>query len=242
METAEARSVFLGVPPRSRRRGEEAADIVESMETAQDDFHHAGAHRDRAPAPAVRACARRRQAGKLAVVGAEVSLDRSRAGQVARARHWSGNAVDHGLELPSARGQGNTRRRARHPRGAAGATCRFIVIEVSDDGAGGLEQIREAALRGRWCPRKSWEHVHPAAHQLFSARLLHQDRGDGVLRARVGLEVVRNQIPGAPGAWRCRALPVRAPIRPHAAPDLGSLTGAGGPCCRETPARLPMGP
>jgi len=56
-----------------------------------------------------------------------------------------------------------------------------------------------------------------------SARLLHQDRGDGVLRARRGPGRRAQPDPGAPGAGGGpeRGGPER-PFRPHAAADLGS--------------------
>src|SRR6267142_1448210 len=155
VETAEARAVLLGVRRALGADGEEAADIVASMEdglktistmpvrTAIEPLHRAV--RDICKATGKRA--------KLAVVGAEVSLDRRVLEQLRGPLvHLIRNAVDHGLELPEVRDA-----RGKHPEGALAIRVEqqgnMLFIEVSDDGAGlDLEQIREAALRRALVP------------------------------------------------------------------------------------------
>jgi chemotaxis protein histidine kinase CheA len=212
METAEARSVLLGVRRALGADGEEAADIVASMEdglktistmpvrTAIEPLHRAV--RDICKATGKRA--------KLAVVGAEVSLDRRVLEQLRGPLvHLVRNAVDHGLELPEVR-----EARGKHPDGALAIRVEqqgnMLFIEVSDDGAGlDLEQIREAALRRALVPPEELASMSTQQlHQLifrpgFSTRIEATEfSGRGV-----GLDVVRNQIQALQGQVEVQSVP-----------------------------------
>jgi len=212
METAEARSVLLGVRRALGADGEEAADIVASMEdglktistmpvrTAIEPLHRAV--RDICKATGKRA--------KLAVVGAEVSLDRRVLEQLRGPLvHLVRNAVDHGLELPEVR-----EARGKHPDGALAIRVEqqgnMLFIEVSDDGAGlDLEQIREAALRRALVPPEELANMSTQQlHQLifrpgFSTKIEATEfSGRGV-----GLDVVRNQIQALQGQVEVQSVP-----------------------------------
>jgi len=211
-ETAEARSVLLGVRRALGADGEEAADIVASMEdglktistmpvrTAIEPLHRAV--RDICKATGKRA--------KLQVVGAEVSLDRRVLEQLRGPLvHLVRNAVDHGLELPEVR-----EARGKHPEGALAIRVEqqgnMLFIEVSDDGAGlDLEQIREAALRRALVPPEELASMSTQQlHQLifrpgFSTRAEATEySGRGV-----GLDVVRNQIQALQGQVEVQSVP-----------------------------------
>ena len=211
-ETAEARSVLLGVRRALGADGEEAADIVASMEdglktistmpvrTAIEPLHRAV--RDICKATGKRA--------KLQVVGAEVSLDRRVLEQLRGPLvHLVRNAVDHGLELPEVR-----EARGKHPEGALAIRVEqqgnMLFIEVSDDGAGlDLEQIREAALRRALVPPEELASMSTQQlHQLifrpgFSTKMEATEySGRGV-----GLDVVRNQIQALQGQVEVQSVP-----------------------------------
>ena len=211
-ETAEARSVLLGVRRALGADGEEAADIVASMEdglktistmpvrTAIEPLHRAV--RDICKATGKRA--------KLAVVGAEVSLDRRVLEQLRGPLvHLVRNAVDHGLELPEVR-----EARGKHPEGALAIRVEqqgnMLFIEVSDDGAGlDLEQIREAALRRALVPPEELANMSTQQlHQLiFRPGFSTKAEATEYSGRGVGLDVVRNQIQALQGQVEVQSVP-----------------------------------
>jgi len=211
-ETAEARSVLLGVRRALGADGEEAADIVASMEdglktistmpvrTAIEPLHRAV--RDICKATGKRA--------RLAVVGAEVSLDRRVLEQLRGPLvHLVRNAVDHGLELPEVR-----EARGKHPEGALAIRVEqqgnMLFIEVSDDGAGlDLEQIREAALRRALVPPEELANMSTQQlHQLiFRPGFSTKAEATEYSGRGVGLDVVRNQIQALQGQVEVQSVP-----------------------------------
>ncbi|TMB09736.1 MAG: hybrid sensor histidine kinase/response regulator, partial [Deltaproteobacteria bacterium] len=203
-ETAEARAVLLGVRRSLGADGEEAADIVSSMEEGLKTISTTPVRTVLDPLRrAVRdLCKATGKQAKLSVVGAEVSLDRRVIEQLRGPLiHLVRNAVDHGLEMPEVR-----EARGKNPEGAL--TIRIeqqgnmLFIEVGDDGAGlDLEQIREAALRRALvAPDELASMSTQQLHQLifrpgFSTRMEATEfSGRGV-----GLDVVRNQIQALQG-------------------------------------------
>jgi len=211
-ETAEARSVLLGIRRALGADGEEAGDIVASMEdglktistmpvrTVIEPLHRAV--RDICKATGKRA--------KLAVVGAEVSLDRRVLEQLrAPLVHLVRNAVDHGLELPDVR-----EARGKHPEGALAIRVEqqgnMLFIEVSDDGAGlDLEQIREAALRRALVPPEELANLSTQQlHQLiFRPGFSTKAEATEYSGRGVGLDVVRNQIQALQGHVEVQSVP-----------------------------------
>ncbi|TMA14818.1 MAG: response regulator [Deltaproteobacteria bacterium] len=203
-ETAEARAVLLGVRRSLGADGEEAADIVSSMEEGLKTISTTPVRTVLDPLRrAVRdLCKATGKQAKLSVVGAEVSLDRRAIEQLRGPLiHLVRNAVDHGLEMPEVR-----EARGKNPEGAL--TIRIeqqgnmLFIDVGDDGAGlDLEQIREAALRRALvAPEELASMSTQQLHQLifrpgFSTRMEATEfSGRGV-----GLDVVRNQIQALQG-------------------------------------------
>ena len=203
-ETAEARALLLGVRRSLGADGEEAADIVVSMEEGLKAISTMPVRTVLDPLRrAVRdLCKATGKQAKLAVVGAEVSLDRRVIEQLRGPLiHLVRNAVDHGLEMPEVREASG-----KHPEGALTIRVEqqgnMLFIEVGDDGAGlDLEQIREAALRRALvAPEELANMSTQQLHQLifrpgFSTRTEATEfSGRGV-----GLDVVRNQIQALQG-------------------------------------------
>ncbi|OLD46715.1 MAG: hybrid sensor histidine kinase/response regulator, partial [Chloroflexi bacterium 13_1_40CM_2_68_14] len=203
-ETAEARALLLGVRRSLGADGEEAADIVASMEEGLKAISTVPVRTVLDPLRrAVRdLCKATGKQARLAVVGAEVSLDRRVIEQLRGPLiHLVRNAVDHGLEMPDVR-----EARGKHPEGALTIRVEqqgnMLFIEVGDDGAGlDLEQIREAALRRALvAPEELANMSIQQLHQLifrpgFSTRTEATEfSGRGV-----GLDVVRNQIQALQG-------------------------------------------
>src|SRR3989475_12232574 len=211
-ETAEARALLPGVRRSLGADGEEAADIVASMEEGLKAISTVPVRTVLDPLRrAVRdLCKATGKQARLAVVGAEVSLDRRVLEQLRGPLvHLVRNAVDHGLELPEVR-----EARGKHPEGALAIRVEqqgnMLFIEVSDDGAGlDLEQIREAALRRALVPPEELATMSTQQlHQLifrpgFSTKLEATEySGRGV-----GLDVVRNQIQALQGQVEVQSVP-----------------------------------
>jgi chemotaxis protein histidine kinase CheA len=211
-ETAEARSQLMGVRRALGSDGEEAADIVASMEdglkaistmpvrTVIEPLHRAVRDLCKANGKQVR----------LSVVGAEVSLDRRVLEQLrAPLVHLVRNAVDHGLEMPDLR-----EARGKHREGALTIRVEqqgnMLFIEVADDGAGlDVPRIRDAALRRGLVPAEELANMNAAqVHQIifrpgFSTRAeITELSGRGV-----GLDVVRNQIQALQGHVEVQSVP-----------------------------------
>ena len=203
-ETAEARAVLLGVRRALGGDGEEAADIVASMEDGLKAISTMPVRTVIDPLRrAVRdLCKATGKQAKLSVVGAEVSLDRRVLEQLRGPLvHLVRNAVDHGLEMPDVR-----EARGKHPEGALTIRVEqqgnMLFIEVADDGAGlDLEQIREAALRRALVPPQELANLSTQQlHQLvFRPGFSTKTEATEYSGRGVGLDVVRNQIQALQG-------------------------------------------
>ena len=203
-ETAEARAVLLGVRRALGGDGEEAADIVASMEDGLKAISTMPVRTVIDPLRrAVRdLCKATGKQAKLSVVGAEVSLDRRALEQLRGPLvHLVRNAVDHGLEMPDVR-----EARGKHPEGALTIRVEqqgnMLFIEVADDGAGlDLEQIREAALRRALVPPQELANLSTQQlHQLvFRPGFSTKTEATEYSGRGVGLDVVRNQIQALQG-------------------------------------------
>jgi len=211
-ETAEARALLLGARRSLISDGEEASDIVVSMEDGLKAISTMPVRTAIEPLRrAVRdLCKATGKQARLSVVGAEVSLDRRVLEQLRGPLiHLVRNAVDHGLEMPEVR-----EARGKHREGALAIRVEqqgnMLFIEVSDDGAGlDLEQIREAALRRALVPPEELATMSTQQlHQLifrpgFSTKLEATEySGRGV-----GLDVVRNQIQALQGQVEVQSVP-----------------------------------
>jgi chemotaxis protein histidine kinase CheA len=211
-ETSEARALLLSSRRSLTADGDEAADIVASMEDGLKAISTMPVRTVLEPLRrAVRDLTQRQ--GKrvnLSVVGAEVSLDR-RVLEALRAPlvHLVRNAVDHGLELPALRES-----RGKHGEGAliirVEQQGNMLFIEVADDGNGlDVQRIKEAALRRGIASEAELASMGIAQiHQLifrpgFSTRTEISDiSGRGV-----GLDVVRNEIQGLQGHVEVQSTP-----------------------------------
>src|ERR1700737_2409913 len=198
-ETAETRALLMGVSRALAADGEEAADIVNSMEDGLKAITTAPVRTILEPLRrAVRdLCKQIGKEAQLSVVGAEVSLDR-RVLEALRGPlvHLVRNAVDHGLEAPEVR-----EKRGKHREGALVVRVEqqgnMLFVEVADDGAGlDLARIREvAAQRGLATPEEIATMPVPQLSQLifrpgFSTKVeVSEVSGRGV-----GLDVVQRQI------------------------------------------------
>ena len=211
-DTAEARAMLLGARRSLIADGDEAADIVASMEDGLKAISTMPVRTVLEPLRrAVRDLTRLQgKQVKLSVVGAEVSLDR-RVLESLRAPlvHLVRNAVDHGLESPEVR-EG----RGKHAEGAliirVEQQGNMLFIEVADDGNGlDVQRIKEAALRRGLANEGELAAMGVGQiHQLifrpgFSTRTEVSDiSGRGV-----GLDVVRNQIQGLQGHVEVQSTP-----------------------------------
>ncbi len=204
VETADARAVLLGVRRSLGADGEEAADIVVSMEEGLKAISTMPVRTVIEPLRrAIRdLCKATGKEAKLSVAGAEVSLDRRVLEQLRGPLvHLVRNAVDHGLEMPDVREAAG-----KHREGSLTIRVEqqgnMLFVEVADDGAGlDVEQIREATLRRALVPAEELANLSVTQlHQLifrpgFSTRTEATEySGRGV-----GLDVVRNQIQALQG-------------------------------------------
>ena len=198
-ETAEARALLMGTSRALNADGEEAADLVASLEEGLKAITTVPVRTVLEPLRrAVRdLCKASGKEARLEVVGAEVSLDRRvlealRGPLVQLVR----NAVDHGLEVPGVRES-----RGKHRAGAL--TIRIeqqgnlLFLEVSDDGQGlDLDQIREAAVRGGLVQAEEARALLPQQlmQLIFRPGFTTRERVSGVSGRGIGLDVVRAQV------------------------------------------------
>ncbi len=211
-ETAEARGGLLGAHTALSADGEEAADIVASMEDGLKAISTMPVRNVIEPLRrAVRdLCKGTGKQAKLSVVGAEVSLDRRVLEQLRGPLvHLVRNAVDHGLEMPEVREE-----RGKHREGHLTIRVEqqgnMLFIEVSDDGAGlDLEQIREAALRRALVPAEELASLSAQQlHQLiFRPGFSTKEEATEYSGRGVGLDVVRNQIQALQGHVEVQSVP-----------------------------------
>ena len=198
-ETAEARALLMGTSRALNADGEEAADLVASLEDGLKAITTIPVRTVLEPLRrAVRdLCKASGKEARLEVVGAEVSLDRrvleSLRGPLVQLVR---NAVDHGLEVPEVRES-----RGKHRVGAL--TIRIeqqgnlLFLEVSDDGQGlDLEQIREAAVRAGLAKPEEARGMLPQqlAQFIFRSGFTTRERVSDVSGRGIGLDVVRAQV------------------------------------------------
>jgi chemotaxis protein histidine kinase CheA len=203
-QTAESRALLMGVHRALSSDGDEAGDIVSSME---DQLKTICTLPVRTVLEPLRRSVRDmcKQSGKLAklsVVGGEMSLDRRvleglRGPLVALVR----NAVDHGLEMPGAREE-----RGKHREGSIVVRVdqqgNMLFIEVSDDGNGlDLGSIKQTARDLSLATPAELDAMTPAQlHQLIFRNGFSTRRTVTEISGRgVGMDVVRTQIQGLQG-------------------------------------------
>jgi two-component system, chemotaxis family, sensor kinase CheA len=198
-ETAEARALLMGVSRALGADGEEAADIVTSMEEGLKSITTVPVRTVLEPLRrAVRdLCKQTGKQVRLSVVGAEVSLDRrvleSLRGPLV---HLVRNAVDHGMELPEVR-----EKRGKHREGALVIRVEqqgnMLFIEVSDDGAGlDLARVREVAVQRGLAQPDEIAAMQPAqlSQLIFRPGFSTRTAVTEVSGRGVGLDVVQRQI------------------------------------------------
>jgi two-component system, chemotaxis family, sensor kinase CheA len=211
-ETAESRALLMGAQRALSVDGEEAGDIVASMEeqlktictlplrTVLDPLRRSV--RD--------LCKESGKLARLSVVGGEMSLDRRvlealRAPLIALVR----NAVDHGLELPAVREE-----RGKHREGIVTVRAEqqgnMLFIEVSDDGSGlDLAAIKQAARDLSIAAAAELDAMTPAQlHQLIFRNGFSTRRTATEVSGRgVGMDVVRSQIQALQGHIEVESTP-----------------------------------
>jgi two-component system chemotaxis sensor kinase CheA len=211
-QTAEVRGQLAGVQRALASDGEEAADIVASMEEGLKGITTLPMRTILEPLRrTVRdVCKSTGKLARLSVVGGEVSLDR-RILETLRSPlvHLVRNAVDHGVESPEVR-----EARGKHREGALVIRVEqqgnMLFVEVSDDG-GGLDngRIKQVAIERNIVPTAEAEAMLPAQlHQLifrngFSTRgTVTEVSGRGV-----GMDIVRNEVQALQGQIEVQSTP-----------------------------------
>jgi two-component system chemotaxis sensor kinase CheA len=204
LQAADTRAALLGIRRSLGTDGEEAADIVASMEDGLKAISTMPVRTVLEPLRrAVRdLCKSTGKQARLSVVGAEVSLDRRVLEQLRGPLvHLVRNAVDHGLEMPDVR-----EARGKHREGALVIRIEqqgnMLFIEVADDGAGlDVERIREVAARKNLAPLSELSAMTTAQiHQIvFRPGFSTRDEVSEVSGRGVGLDIVRNQIQAVEG-------------------------------------------
>src|SRR5438552_5044552 len=211
-QTAEVRALLMGVQRALHADGEEAGDIVASME---DELKAICTLPVRTVLEPLRRSVRDlcKQSGKqarLSIVGGEVSLDR-RVLETLRAPlvHLVRNAVDHGLEVPDVR-----EARGKHREGIVVVRVEqqgnMLFIEVSDDGNGlDLALIKQAARELSIVPGVELDAMAPAQlHQLIFRNGFSTRRTVTAVSGRgVGMDVVRSQIQALQGHIEVHSTP-----------------------------------
>jgi chemotaxis protein histidine kinase CheA len=211
-QTAEVRALLMGVQRALSADGEEAGDIVASME---DELKAICTLPVRTVLDPLRRSVRDlcKQSGKLArlsIVGGEVSLDRrvleSLRGPLV---HLVRNAVDHGLELPDVREE-----RGKHREGIIVVRVEqqgnMLFIEVSDDGNGlDLSLIKQAARDLSIVAGAELDAMTPAQlHQLIFRNGFSTRRAVTEVSGRgLGMDVVRSQIQALQGHIEVHSTP-----------------------------------
>ena len=198
-ETAEARALLAGTSRALAADGEEAADLVASLEEGLKQITTLPMRTALEPLRrAVRdLCKATGKEARLEVVGAEVSLDRRvlealRGPLVQLVR----NAVDHGLERPDER-----EARGKHREGALTIRVEqqgnLLFLEFADDGRGlDAEKIREAAVRlSMLTPEEARVALPQQLWQLlFRPGFTTREEVSAVSGRGVGLDLVRAQL------------------------------------------------
>jgi len=213
-ETAEARALLMGVSRAVGADGEEASDIIASMEEGLKAISTLPVRTVLEPLRrSLRdLCKRSGKEAQLSVSGAELSLDRRvlEALQGALA-HLLRNAIDHGIETPEERAA-----RGKQREGALSVRVEqqgnTIFLEMSDDGRGlDAEQIREVALRKAIAPAEELSAMGTGQlHQLiFRPGFTTRDEVSEISGRGVGLDAVRNQVQALQGNVEVQSEPGR---------------------------------
>jgi chemotaxis protein histidine kinase CheA len=211
-EAAETRALLMGVSRAVALDGEEASDIIASMEEGLKAI-------STLPVSTVLEPLRRslrdlcKHAGKeahLSVIGDGLSLDRrvleALQGPLA---HLLRNAVDHGIEPPAER-EGRHKPREGALMIKAEQQGNTVFIELTDDGRGlDTEKIREAALRKAIAPAEELSAMGTAQlHQLiFRPGFSTREEATELSGRGVGLDAVRNQVQALQGSVEVQSEP-----------------------------------
>jgi chemotaxis protein histidine kinase CheA len=211
-ETAESRALLVGVSRAIGADGEEATDIIASMEEGLKAISTLPVRTVLEPLRrSIRdLCKHSGKEAELSVTGGELSIDRrvleSLQGPLA---HLVRNAIDHGIEKPA------EREALGKPR--AGALLvrveqqgNNVVLELSDDGAGlDAEKIREVALRKSIAPAEELSAMGtPQIHQLiFRPGFTTREEASEISGRGVGLDAVRNQVQALQGSVEVQSTP-----------------------------------
>jgi chemotaxis protein histidine kinase CheA len=208
---ADARAALINLRRALGADGEEAADIVSSMEDGLKAISTMPVRTVIEPLRrAVRdLCKSTGKLARLSVVGAEVSLDR-RVLEHLRGPlvHLVRNAVDHGLEMPQVR-----ERAGKHREGALTIRVEqhgnMLFIEVADDGAGlDAARIREVAAYRGVAPEELAAMTTAQVHQLiFRSGFTTRTDVTDVSGRGVGLDVVRDQVQALHGQVEVQSTP-----------------------------------
>jgi chemotaxis protein histidine kinase CheA len=211
-QTAEVRGQLAGVQRALATDGEEAADIVASMEEGLKGITTLPMRTILEPLRrTVRdVCKTTGKLARLSVVGGELSLDR-RILETLRGPlvHLVRNAVDHGIESPEVR-----EARGKHREGALVIRVEqqgnMLFVEVADDG-GGLDngRIRQVAIERNIVPTAEAEAMLPAQlHQLiFRNGFSTSGTVTEVSGRGVGMDVVRNEVQALQGHIEVQSTP-----------------------------------
>lgn len=211
-QTAEARGLVGSVVRALGEDGDEAADVVSSLEEGLKSISTLPLRTVLDPLQrTVRDLSRRSgKEARLSVVGGEVSLDRRLLDSIkAPLVHLIRNAVDHGIEAPEGR-----RGRGKHREGAIVIRVEqrgnLVFIEVEDDGNGLDEaRIRDEAIRRGMQPLVELQALTTSeVHQLIFHPGFSTKREVTATSGRgVGLDVVRSQVAALNGTLEVHSRP-----------------------------------
>jgi two-component system, chemotaxis family, sensor kinase CheA len=211
-QTAEVRAQLAGVQRAISADGEEAGDIVASMEDGLKSITTLPVRTVLDPMRrAVRdLCRQTGKEARLSVVGGELSLDRrvleSLRGPLTQLVR---NAVDHGVEVPAER-----ERRGKHTEGAIVVRVEqqgnMLFVEVADDGGGlDTQAIKAAALERDIGTAAELEGMSAAQlHQMiFRSGFSTRSTVSEVSGRGVGMDVVRNEVQALQGHVEVQSTP-----------------------------------
>ena len=211
-ETAEARSQLITSSRALGADSEEAADVLASLEEGLKSITTLPIRTVLEPLRrAVRdLCRAQGKEARLAVVGAEVSLDRRvLEGLRAPLLHLVRNAVDHGLELPAAREAAG-----KHREGAITVRVEqqgnMLFLEIADDGRGlDVTAIRAAALQRGIATEAELAQLNDAQLQqlIFRPNLTTRTEVTQLSGRGVGLDVARTQLLALRGQIEAQSVP-----------------------------------
>jgi chemotaxis protein histidine kinase CheA len=211
-QTSDARAVLVSARRALTSDAEEAADVVASME---DGLKSISTMPLRTVVDPLRRtvrdlCKSTGKEARLAVVGAEISLDR-RALEELRGPlvHLVRNAIDHGLELPAVR-----EARGKHREGVLTIRVEqqgnMLFLEVSDDGAGiDLQRVREVAVKRGIATAEELSAMTQAQLQqlVFRPGFSTREEVSDVSGRGVGLDVVVAQLQALRGKVEVQSTP-----------------------------------